>query len=160
MSLLFELNRGDLISPAHEQAQRDACHVDTGGKWAQAIATLVREQRATSVLDYGAGHGTLAIALKQLVPQWTRITQYDPAVDRISDIPSFADIVVVTNVLEHVEGAKLATVLAHLKMLSRKAVFVVVDTPNAAWWIDLFAFSGFDVGTSEASTTELVAVLT
>jgi 2-polyprenyl-3-methyl-5-hydroxy-6-metoxy-1,4-benzoquinol methylase len=137
MSLLFEMNRADLISPDYEQEQRilHAAPRGYGGrgrKWAPVVAELVREYSASSVLDYGAGQGTLAIALKQLVPQWTRITEYDPAVERINIVPSFADLVNCTDVLEHIEPAKLRFVLSHLRMLTRKVLWVVVSTTETA----------------------------
>lgn len=175
------------ISPEYvkEQARLHAEPRGYGGKgskWAPAVAGLVAQFDAYSVLDYGAGRGTLAAALKALVPASVRISEHDPAVPRIAAHPTFADLVVTTDVLEHVEPKRLDIVLAHLKWLARKAVFAVIatrpsnktlsDGRNAhliieqdAWWVERLVAAGFTVTPGPASplkkpSRELVVVLT
>ncbi len=167
MSLLFDLHRGDLISAAYENEQRilhaaPRGYGARGRKWATTVAALVHEHGASSVLDYGAGQGSLAIALKPLVPPFVRIDQYDPAVTNAERLPMFADIVNCTDVLEHVEPDKLPCVLSHLHMLARKAVWLVVSTHETAktlsdgrnahltiqpaeWWRETVTAAGFTV---------------
>ncbi len=177
----------ELISKSY-RASQVALHARPGGyggkgdKWAQAVADLVRAHDATSVLDYGAGQRSLSRALKALLPPSVRVTDYDPAVPAIDGMPSFADLVVCTDVLEHVEPDRLDRVLAHLQMLARKAVFVVIATrasnktlpdgrnahltvESGAWWQARCESAGFHVEPGPASplkkpSREWVAVLT
>lgn len=100
-----------------------------GGKghlWASDVAEIVWRVGATSVLDYGCGQGSLVRALRGVVSPSVRLSEYDPAIDGKNGVPTFADLVTCTDVLEHVEPDKLDRVLAHLKLLARKAVFVVI----------------------------------
>jgi hypothetical protein len=187
MSLLCDLSRASLISPSYLDEQRilhaaPRGYGGKGDKWASGVAHLVKSYSAWSVLDYGAGRGSLALALGALLSPAVRISEYDPAVPRIAALPGFADLVVCTDVLEHIEPDRLDAVLAHLKMLARKAVFVVIatrpsnktlsDGRNAhlileqdAWWVERLLQAGFQVSPGPVSPSvkpsrEFVAVLT
>lgn len=188
MSSAISLRRvSDYISPAYLEEQRilhaaPRGYGGKGSKWAPAVAELVRKFVAYSVLDYGSGQGTLVESLRGMVLPTIRLSEYDPAVPRIQALPEFADLVVSTDVLEHIEPDRLDAVLGHLKMLARKAVFVVVatrpsgkmlsDGRNAhlileqdAWWTERFLRAGFQVNEGPKSPSlkpsrEFVAVLT
>lgn len=131
-----------------------------GRKWIEPVVALLDRFHATSVLDYGCGQGTLAEELRELGRSELRIDEYDPAVFGKDEMPSCADLVVATDVLEHVEPDCLPAVLAHLRLLARKAVFLVValepankilpDCRNAhlilesrEWWMDRVTLAGF-----------------
>lgn len=121
----------DLISKAyvHEQRLLHARPQGYGGKgnrWATTVRDLLVEFDAWSVLDYGCGSGALVKELYANGLGHGRLREYDPAIPGKDDLPSFADLVVCTDVLEHVEPERLDAVIAHLQMLARKAVFVVV----------------------------------
>lgn len=130
-----------------------------GGKWAAAAAAIAREYRATSVLDYGAGQGGFAEALR-CAPLGLDVREYDPAIAGKDLLPDPADLVVCTDVLEHIEPALLPNVLAHLRELTVKAAFLVValdpsnkqltDGRNAhliqespVWWSAQISAAGF-----------------
>lgn len=177
----------DLISPAYRQEQR-LLHArpngygGKGNKWAEAVAGLVDRYRATSVLDYGCGQGTLGAALRARQILALRVDEYDPAIPGKDGLPLFADLVVCTDVLEHIEPDRLASVLAHIHMLTRRAALLVVATrpsgkvltdgrnahlilENGAWWSDRIAAAGFDVqegprSPSPKPSREWVAVAT
>lgn len=122
----------ELISSAYLQTQfelhlRPNGYGGKGSKWAPGVADLVRRFGAGSVLDYGAGQRTLGRALLQIMPS-LRVAEYDPAVLEISAAPRFADLLVCTDVLEHIEPDRLDAVLAHIRSLARMAVFFVVAT--------------------------------
>lgn len=156
-----------LISPAYLELQRrlHARPKGYGGKgdtWAQPVLDLVARFRASSVLDYGCGRGALKRALEPIKPVSLDVREYDPAIPGKDGRPSFADLVVCTDVLEHIEPDRLDAVLAHLKTLARTAVFVVIalresnktlaDGRNAHlivapadWWIDRLTRAGFVV---------------
>lgn len=134
MSVTYHLRRVDLISPGYLETQRELHarpngYGGKGDKWAQGVAGLIQRFDASSVLDYGCGEGSLKKALKAMDHgRSMRLDEYDPAVKGLEHWPIFADLVVCTDVLEHVEPDKLDAVLQHLQVLARKAVFLVVAT--------------------------------
>lgn len=161
------ITRAQLISPAY-LAQQQVLHArpegygGKGQKWAAGVCTIAKELGATSILDYGCGQGALKKALQTLAPPVYRIDEYDPAIPGKDGMPVFADLVVCTDVLEHVEPERLPTVLAHLKLLARKAVFVVIATrpsnktlpdgrnahliqEDGAWWLTRMLEAGFTI---------------
>lgn len=176
-----------LISPAYVGEQR-ALHLlprgygGKGDKWASGVAGLVAEYACSSVLDYGCGQGALSRRLRDAVSTAVRIDDYDPAIPGKDQLPSFADLVVCTDVLEHIEPERLPTVLKHLGILARKAVFVVIATrpsnktlsdgrnahlilESAEWWAATMRAAGFTIHEGPASplqkpSREWVAVLT
>lgn len=154
----------ELISPAYRasQVQLHASPLGYGGKgakWVDAVLSVAtRYDCGGSILDYGCGRGSLGDALARITGR--RCREYDPGVPGKDSLPVFADLVVCTDVLEHVEPGRLDTVLAHLRLLARKAVFVVVctrpsnkllpDGGNAhliiegdEWWADRMRRAGF-----------------
>lgn len=177
----------DLISPVYAGHQR-ALHAmpqgygGKGDKWARGVLDVIAEYQCSSVLDYGCGQGSLGHKLRQWVGAAVRVDEYDPAVPGKDSLPLFADLVVCTDVLEHVEPERLSAVLAHLKLLARKAVFVVIatrpsnktlgDGRNAHliieqddWWIATMTKAGFAIHPGPVSpldkpSREWVAVLT
>lgn len=182
------MRAADLISPAYVEEQRllhrrPEGYGGKGSKWAAAVLGLARELDATSVLDYGCGRGTLAATLRGLDDSGIiRVDEYDPAIKGKNALPSFADLVTCTDVLEHIEPACLDAVLAHLRALARKAVFVVVATRPASkflsdgrnahliiepaeWWLERVRAAGFTVADeapaspSPKPSREWVAVL-
>lgn len=177
----------DLISRPYREMQielhaRPNGYGGKGDKWAEAVAALVSRFGASSVLDYGCGEGRLKAALKPLCDVSVRIDEYDPAVPGKDGMPSFADLVVCTDVLEHIEPERLSAVLTHLKQLARKAVFAVIATrpsgktltdgrnahlilEQADWWEQRVRSAGFllapdpPVSPSRKPSREWVAVL-
>lgn len=166
------MSRSQLISPAYvgEQKTLHALPQGYGGKgrkWAPTVRYLVEHYRASSVLDYGCGQGSLVAALmndqgESGLLSSVRFAEYDPAIPGKDQPPTFADLVVCTDVLEHVEPERLDAVLTHLRQLARKAVFLVValDTANktlsdgrnahliqqpAEWWRAKVEAAGFVV---------------
>ncbi len=122
----------DLISPAYREEQkilhaRPEGYGGKGRKWAKTVEVLARVMGATSVLDYGCGQGSMAVALRAVGVPGLRVDEYDPAIPGKDRLPVFADLVVCTDVLEHIEPDCLDTVLAHLNLLARKAIFLVVN---------------------------------
>jgi len=122
----------DLISPSYlaEQVILHASPRGYGGrgaKWAEMVRHLMTKYRVSSVLDYGCGQGTLVAELRRKA-RGVRFSEYDPAIPSKAQLPSFADLVVCTDVLEHIEHDKLDAVLAHVRLLARKRVFFVIST--------------------------------
>jgi hypothetical protein len=176
-----------LISPAYLDMQRQLHaaprgYGQRGHKWADVVCALIAEYRATSVLDYGCGQGALGRALRERALPGVRIAEYDPAIAGKDALPTFADLVVATDVLEHIEPDRLDAVLGHLRMLTRKALWLVVSTCETAkiladgrnahlivqpgiWWRTRLEACGFTVLPPPASARtkpdkEWIAVVT
>lgn len=94
-----------------------------GGRHAGRVLELLRKHGARTVLDFGCGKGGLAAALPTV-----DVREYDPAIPGKDEPPSPADILVCTDVLEHVEPDLLDNVLADLKRLTLKAGHIVIAT--------------------------------
>lgn len=155
-----------LISPAYRQEQiilhqRPNGYGGKGKKWSTAVKALAWSHDCESVLDYGCGEGSLAVHL-MLSGRLTDIREYDPAMPGYDDLPEPADLVVCTDVLEHIEPDRLAAVLAHLRSLTKKLLFVVIATrpsgktltdgrnahlilESAEWWQARIEAAGFTV---------------
>lgn len=92
-----------------------------GHKWNRRVATLAKKFDCSSVLDYGCGKATLSI-------ESAEVRRYDPAIPEFNELPEPADLVVCTDVLEHIEPNRLGDVLDHLQSLTMKAAFLVIGT--------------------------------
>lgn len=97
-----------------------------GDKWTDKVVDLALKHGAQDVLDYGCGKGALKTALA------TRLTapvlEYDPAIPGKQNLPAAADLVVCTDVLEHIEPECLEAVITHLHALTKKVLLAVVST--------------------------------
>lgn len=119
---------GELISPGYVEAQR-AMHAHPrgyGGRgyvWAPTVMEIAYRYDVHSILDYGCGAGTFGVAVRA---GGFVCRDYDPAIAGLDDAPVFADMVSCTDVIEHIEPDKLDTVLAHIRSLARKVVFLVI----------------------------------
>ena len=93
-----------------------------GARHAPVVLDLLAEHEAAeTVLDYGCGRGTLAEALTGV-----KVWSYDPAIERFASPPPPCDVVVCTDVLEHVEPECLQSVLEHLRSLTRVVAHIVI----------------------------------
>jgi hypothetical protein len=97
----------------------------SGVHYLTQVVNLVKRYQTQDILDYGCGKSTLANNLP------FTIKQYDPAVPKYSALPRPADIVVCTDVLEHIEPELIDNVLDHLKDLTRKVAFLAIATRPA-----------------------------
>lgn len=121
------IHRPELISDnlreMNAQLHRENPHFGNGGhKYAETVQAIVKGfgDANPTVLDYGCGKGTLQEALP------FAIFQYDPAIRGKDELPRSADLVVCTDVLEHVEPDKLPFVLDDLKRCVRQIGFFVI----------------------------------
>lgn len=131
------MTREDLISDAYlrEQQRLHAAPRGYGGrgsKWSVVVAELLGFYRCRSMLDYGCGQGSLVRVLSNNFPAAAvaeiDFREYDPAIPGKEEPPSApADLVVCTDVLEHIESEKINSVMRHLSALSGHALFSVIS---------------------------------
>lgn len=109
----------------NESLHEQGSYGGKGDKWAGRVIELLDKFEPETVLDYGCGQGALRRALNR------DIAEYDPAIDGKTEMPAQADLVICTDVMEHIEPEFLDNVLDHLRDLTRIALFAVVCTRPA-----------------------------
>lgn len=96
-----------------------------GHRWANTVIWVAKAFGCGSVLDYGCGEGKLRARLIQDAPR-LECREYDPRIPGKDQRQPFTDLVVCTDVLEHVEPEKIGNVLRDIDALARRAIFLVV----------------------------------
>lgn len=82
-----------------------------------------------SILDYGCGGGNLVGDLAE--ETGVEVVGYDPSIDLYAELPNSADLVVSTDVLEHIEPKCISDVLNHISDLTDKVAYLSVCTRMA-----------------------------
>lgn len=114
----------------NEKMHEENEHYGTSGaNYADLVAGLARRYGVTSILDYGCGKQTLFSALPPALKEIT--TNYDPCVAGLDTEPSPAELVVCTDVLEHVEPDLLDNVLEDLQAKTLRYGFFIIHTTPA-----------------------------
>lgn len=146
------MRKPTLITPAYKALLKQM-HAEQpfgvmGQQWAPLVEKIASQIVTTSILDYGSGPGSLSKALPELP-----IKEYDPCIEGKDAEPEAADLVVCTDMLEHVEPECVEAVLDHLRALTARMAILIIfigpaektlpDGRNAhliqespAWWID------------------------
>jgi len=104
----------------------NAAYGTSGHKFAQYVINLCKSYQTGDVLDYGCGKQTLNGAIEGL-----DVAGYDPCITGLDEIPEPHDLVVCTDVMEHIEPEHLDAVLDDLRRVTRKALFMTVATRPA-----------------------------
>lgn len=123
-----------LISDQY-RAENARQHTETQGygergyKHLEDVMHVLRREQCESVLDYGCGKGTLAKHARRVceVP----FAGYDPSMPEFAALPQPADLLVCTDVLEHIEPLCLQDVLAHMHSLCNKVFYFQIATRPA-----------------------------
>jgi ubiquinone/menaquinone biosynthesis C-methylase UbiE/uncharacterized Rossmann fold enzyme len=171
---LIAFNKPETISDEYRDLNRQLHETNLaygvgGAKHANTVKKLVDKCKCASVLDYGCGKGHLAKELP--FPIW----EYDPAIPLKSASPRPADLVVCTDVLEHVEPDHIAFVLDDLRRCVKKIGFFTIHTGPARktlpdgrnthilqrdekWWRQKLK-KYFTVGSIQAAGPELYVVV-
>lgn len=121
------------ISLAYAEQNRqlhavNANYGTTGSQWVGYVESLVRDDGHATVLDWACGKGMLARGLKRV---GIDVAEYDPAVPGKEATPEPADLVVATDVLEHIEPEHLDAVLAELARVTKRKLFFDVCTAES-----------------------------
>lgn len=97
----------------------------SGVKHTDRILGLSKKLQTKDILDYGCGQQSLQKSLP------FPIQNYDPCIKGLDRDPVPADIVVCSDVLEHIEPECLHEVLEHLRGLTRKCIFLDINNKPA-----------------------------
>lgn len=96
----------------------------SGGKWLNAVKQLAEKTDSNTILDYGAGKEVLSDKLRDA---GYNVAAYDPAIKHINQKPEGQfDIVVCTDVLEHIEEKYIDNVLNEMQSYMKKAGFFTI----------------------------------
>lgn len=115
---------GRLLQQMHERQPwggSGASHFDT-------VKAFMDEVQPATTLDYGCGRMTLTEAFAK---HNIRVQAYDPGIPGRGGIPKLCDLVVCTDVLEHIEEDKLRNVLDHMFRVCLKAAYLNISTRPA-----------------------------
>jgi uncharacterized Rossmann fold enzyme len=124
---IIGVNKPELISEDYRKLNEEL-HTDNlaygvgGTKHIDVVLKLSKQLNSTSILDYGCGKGYLAKGLP--FPIW----EYDPAIPGKEISPRPADIVICTDVLEHIEPDKIHFVLDDLRRCTLKLIYLTIHT--------------------------------
>ena len=162
----------NLISESYRQQNRQL-HENpgygiSGAKFLDEVLMLSRLFKSQDILDYGCGKRYLETALG------FPINNYDPAISGLDSTPEPADLVICTDVLEHIEPDYLDNVLDDLKRATKRACFLVIanrpaqkilpDGRNAHliqedgnWWLPKI-LSRFKIAAFKQSGTKLMFI--
>jgi hypothetical protein len=127
----YRFQAQELVSPSYRQQlalkHRQRRWGKDGHSHAGEVLAFAAELEAGAILDYGCGCGTLKAAVEPQI----RVFEYDPGIPGKDGLPKPQDLVVCTDVLEHIEPEKLEAVLEHLHRLAGKGAYVLIATSPA-----------------------------
>lgn len=160
---------GGLISPEYRALNTELHETRSdygarGSRAADKVRELAARYDCRSILDYGCGKGSLAAVLPN-------VQEYDPAIPGKDAEPRPADLVVCTDVLEHVEPDKIDAVLDHIRRLTQKVCHFSICTIPASktladgrnahillrpadWWVEKLK-EYFDLALCWCTTTHI-----
>ena len=145
---------------------------DKGHTYKDEILAWFGQLGCATLLDYGSGKETLRLALAPAID----VQCYDPGTDR-NALPSPADFIACTDVLEHIEPELINNVLAHICTLMRKGGYFSIAlnadkrrtlpdgrnahllVKNSAWWLAKLQQHGLTVAKHDAGRKHLRAWL-
>lgn len=104
----------------------NASYGTSGHNYADEVLHLCSQISTKDVLDYGCGKCTLANSLP------FPIKKYDPCIRAFHEDPEPADLLVCTDVIEHIEPELLDNVLTHMREKTIKAVYLAISTRPAS----------------------------
>lgn len=113
----------------HRQHTESQGYGERGYKHLDDVLHVLRREQCTSALDYGCGKASLSKYARRVCE--VAIANYDPSVPEYAAEPMPADLVICTDVLEHIEPLCLHDVLKHMHSLCNKAFYFQIATRPA-----------------------------
>jgi len=101
----------------------------TSHRYGDLISQIIYKYQIKDLLDYGCGKGTLKASVN--VNSEIKYKEYDPGIKGKDKIPKPAQMVVCTDVLEHVEPNCLKSVLDDLQRVTKVVGFFDICTVTA-----------------------------
>jgi hypothetical protein len=164
-----------LITPEYKKLQENF-HLErpdygqSGRHHVEIVLNFAEKLKTRDILDYGAGKGTLQKGLP------FPIQNYDPCMPEYATRPVPANLVVCTDVLEHIESECLSAVLDDLCSLTKQVLYLNVATgpakkflpdgrnahllqENANWWLT-WLLPRFNLQSFQANEGNFTALLT
>lgn len=128
------IRKPELISAAYRDLNAELHRTNLaygvgGGKHADTVVKLADSIKARAILDYGCGKGYLG---KELAARGIAIWEYDPAIPGKDASAYPADLVICSDVLEHIEPDRLAFVLDDLRRVTKQVAYLVIHTGPAS----------------------------
>ena len=120
----------------------------TGGKYAgESIVNLLKEYpEIETILDYGCGTGTLKKYVEDAGITDKKWILYDPGVEKYKHKPTGKfDLVITTDVLEHVEEPMLNKVLENLRELTGRFLYNEIACYFSGQVFDCGPYAGIDL---------------
>lgn len=132
------------------------------GKYPKHLEKFISDKKPASILDFGCGKGKLVSKIREDYPN-IQVFGYDPANPEFDKFPDDVniDMIISSDVLEHVEPEFIDQTLSYLKTKSRyffhliacsPAKLILPDGRNAhliiedrAWWGSKFASLGYTI---------------
>ncbi len=123
-----------LISDSYKQQntklhQTESDYGKSSGKWVEIVVRLASQYDCADILDYGCGKGLLRKGIGE------KVKEYDPCIEGKSDKYP-CDMLVCTDVMEHIEPELLDDVLDDLQANTKKLAFITVSTRLAKKILD------------------------
>jgi len=103
--------------------QEDPSYGSTSLKFIDEISVMIDALKPKSILDYGCGKGSLIEEIERRYPEII-CYRYDPSIPEYSTLNvQTADLVINTDVLEHIPVADIDAVLREIASISNNAYF-------------------------------------
>lgn len=94
-----------------------------------SLSSTIKKYNPKTFVDYGCGKGVLVQILNE---EFGKCVGYDPAYEEFKALPKPAEMLISTDVLEHIEPDCLDTVLQHIDTLFTKVAYLYIATSPAA----------------------------
>jgi hypothetical protein len=95
----------------------------TGWCHAPYVHKILTRENIKTLLDYGAGRGSLGHWLDKNTPGCVIRQEYEPGIPQRAHMPAAAEIVTCIDVMEHIEPDCVVGVLDHIQSLAQRCVY-------------------------------------
>ena len=124
IELYFVKHSNDTITQYKYLHKNNKIYGSSSLQYFDNVKTLANELNCQSIIDFGCGKGVLSNEIEKKLK--IKCTKYDPAIEQYDTIPNEKfDLLICTDVLEHVPLENLDNVLSSIKTLSNNCFFAI-----------------------------------